>query len=263
MDSVSVGYIHGPKTGSSSTGRGIRSAGSAGRSSSRVLLLAALLGSALGACSKKPQQPVVVEPIPTASPSAPAPVVFKKTKGTVFFVGEAASEDNGYIQNTDSVYQWGSNHWLKHHGCADTEKKPCDGKENSFYVAVPATDMKDEEANPKVRKAMPAAWLVGATNAESSMKNRWVVVRANGKVGYGQIQDAGPFGEEDVEWVFGSATKPKSKANSYAGIDLSPALANHLGVSGVYDVEFALVIDANDVPPGPWRAKVTTSGVSY
>lgn len=226
-------------------------------------ILVMAVASTLNGCTKQPTPPpVVIEPIPTTSASA-TPIKMKAAKATVFWVGEAASEENGWIQNTDSVYQWGSNHWLKHHGCADTEKKPCDGKENSFYVAVPATDMKDEEANPKVRKAMPAAWLVGATTQESSMKNRWVVVRANGKIGYGQIQDAGPFGEEDVEWVFGSATKPKSKENSYAGLDVSPALANYLGVSGVFDAEFAIVIDAKDVPPGPWKTKVTTSGVSY
>lgn len=200
------------------------------------------------------------QPAPSASPAAP--VVLKKAKGTVYWVGEAASEDNGWIQNTDSVYQYGKNHWLKHHGCADDERKPCTtGKENPFYCALPINDFKDESPNPKVRSRVPPEWRLDGP--VSWIKNRWVHIRAKGKDAYCQIEDGGPFGEEDVNWVFGDALKPLSKVNQSAGIDLSPAAANFLGVSGVYDIEWRLVLDQKDVPPGPWREKITTSQVSW
>jgi hypothetical protein len=97
------------------------------------------------------------------------------------------------------------------------------------------------------------------------MKNRWVVLRKDGHVCYGQIEDAGPGEYRDAAYVFGSDDRrPANTRYNGAGLDVSPALNGCLGFSylnGEDDrVDWAFVDDA-DVPAGPWTRIVTDSPV--
>lgn len=144
-------------------------------------------------------------------------------------------------------------------------------KENPFYLDLPFDDLNDSIAF-KIREDV-VPWAAdpeyrGSKDNQrvSLMKNRWVQLTANGQTCYGQIQDAGPGVYDDVDYVFGSDNqRPASRDFNNAGMDVSPALNGCLrfreldGQDDVVDWQF---VDFADVPAGPWRTIVTTSGVT-
>jgi hypothetical protein len=77
-----------------------------------------------------------------------------------------------------------------------------------------------------------------------------VEVRYKGKSVYAQWADVGPFGEDDFDWVFGSAAKPRNKEGEKAGLDISPAAAQYLGMSDNDKTEWRFV-EENEVPDSP------------
>ena len=91
----------------------------------------------------------------------------------------------------------------------------------------------------------------------SLLKNRWIAVQAGDAVCYGQWEDAGPFENDDAAYVFGDAPEPRNKRGVSAGIDLSPAMRDCLGVGSVARVTWRHV-EAEQVPDGPWKEIVTT-----
>ena len=96
---------------------------------------------------------------------------------------------------------------------------------------------------------------------QSICKNQWIKITKNGKSAYAQWEDVGPFGEDDKDYVFGNST-PKSKENSHAGLDVSPAVRDYLGLGDVDKTDWQF-IDAQDVPAGPWKDIITTSQVFW
>ena len=61
----------------------------------------------------------------------------------------------------------------------------------------------------------------------------------------------------------GQRTLPhRHLADQGAGLDLSPALRDYLGLSGMDRVDWQFVEEA-DVPPGPWRQTITRSGIDW
>ena len=181
---------------------------------------------------------------------------FKKTITTVFWVGEAATAENGYIDNYGSY--WDSN-WMKHFGGVDSPTHR-DGflpaaftpKQNPFYVALPFAEV-DQDGNLKeAAKRIPGF----AEGNEPLTRNRWVEIRYKGKSCFAQWQDVGPNEENDFDWVFGTAKKPKNQFGLKAGLDISPAAARFLGIEDSARTEWRFV-DAADVPDGPWKAIVT------
>lgn len=182
---------------------------------------------------------------------------WKRAIATVFWVGEAASEENGFIHNRSSA--WDAS-WLEHYGGVDDPlercgNEPCDfvAKENPFYVALPYNDL-DETGRPK-ESAARIPWY--EKSQKSILKNRWVEVRFQGKECFGQWEDVGPFNEDDIEYVFGDANTPLNTDGEKAGIDLSPAMSDCLGIDGSEEVQWRHVAGEN-VPAGPWRKTVTT-----
>ncbi len=181
---------------------------------------------------------------------------FKKTVTTVFWVGEGATSENGYIDNYGSY--WDAR-WMKHFGGVDSpsERKgfmPAGftPRQNPFYVALPFAEV-DREGNLKeIAKQIPG---FGASS-EPLTRNRWVEIRYKGTSCYAQWQDVGPSGENDFEWVFGSAEKPKNKFGLKAGLDISPATAQFLGIEDSARTEWRFV-EASEVPDGPWKQIVT------
>lgn len=181
---------------------------------------------------------------------------FKKTITTVFWVGEGATGDNGFIDNYGSY--WDSN-WLKHFGGVDSPlhrkgffPASFTPKQNPFYVALPFAEVDANGNFKEIAKRIPGY----GSSKEPLTKNRWVEIRYNGKSCFAQWQDVGPFEENDFEWVFGNAAKPRNQTGLKAGLDISPAAAQYLGIKDSAKTEWRFV-EAPAVPDGPWKAIVT------
>jgi hypothetical protein len=194
--------------------------------------------------------------ITSASPvrSLNEPPAFKQAVTTLFWIGEEANGDNGYISNKRS--HWDTE-WVSSFGGVDDPRRrkgfsPASfrPKENPFYVALPFADT-DENNVFKER----AKEIVPDSKGRLT-KNRWVEVRRDTKSCFGQWEDVGPFGEDDFAWVFGQAGKPRNNSGERAGLDVSPALAVCLGLDGLGKTEWRLVNEEN-VPDGPWKEVIT------
>lgn len=76
-------------------------------------------------------------------------------------------------------------------------------------------------------------------------------IRYGNRVCYAQWEDCGPFQTDDVEYVFGNA-RPSNGKNNGAGLDISPAVRDYLGIrsGGRCDWRF---VDVGEIPDGPWR----------
>lgn len=177
-------------------------------------------------------------------------------KTTVFWVGEGADASNSYIHNRASTW---TEDWVGAYGGIDNPTKRCgllpcdfDPKENPFYFALPYNDL-DESCNAKPsQKNIP--WFNTNPGAGNSIiKNQWIEVRFGEKIVYAQWEDAGPFGEDDTNYVFGN-NEPKAKA----GLDLSPATAGYLDLDGVGQTDWRFIPEES-VPKGPWRQTITKS----
>jgi hypothetical protein len=185
---------------------------------------------------------------------------------TVFWVGEAGTEDNDFIQNRSSAWQ---DDWMGHFGGEDYPDNRCGNypcgftpKENPFYFALPFNDIQ-ENGRPKGNSVLSRiTWYAGQPKPGTTLiKNRWVEVtnEVTGKTVYLQWEDVGPFGEDDVNYVFGTSRPAERRA----GIDLSPAGATYLGFGGSDgrgQVSWHFV-DESQVPAGPWKEVITTSGI--
>ena len=187
-------------------------------------------------------------------------VVHKHVRTTVFWVGEPGSADNAYIPNDQSTWD-GS--WKKHYGGFDDPNNRNgywpDGftpHENPFYCALPYSDL-DSDGNRKNSSTTVVCWSAAGTKMHESLcKNHWVRILFKGKNCYAQWEDAGPFGENDSAYVFGS-----HGPQQHAGLDVSPAVRDFLGLNGLNFTEWEFV-DSLEVPAGPWRRIITRSGVS-
>jgi hypothetical protein len=185
---------------------------------------------------------------------------------TIFWVGESASDENDNISNSPSAWD---EQWKKHYGGVDSSTKR-DGflpskfcpKENPFYVALPYNDFgKNGKHKEEIFSLVPWVKNRNIPDDYSVLKNRWIKIIHGGETAYAQWEDVGPFGESDKEYVFGSAN-PKSKENKNAGIDVSPAVRDYLGLSGIDKVDWQFV-DFEDVPDGAWKKIITKSQVYW
>ncbi|WP_456433301.1 endo alpha-1,4 polygalactosaminidase [Nitratifractor sp.] len=218
---------------------------------------AVLLAFALGGCGGGGESSV---------PGAEAPHYreHKAITSTVFWIGETGSADNGGISNIASVWD---DLWERSYGGVDDPEnregyRPAGfvPYENPFYVALPFNDF-DKEGHRKRGLESIIPWYTSPAPGQSLCKNRWIRIRKGDRVAYAQWEDAGPFGEDDAEYVFGDA-RPKNARNDHAGIDLSPAVRDYLGAGDVDRVDWRFV-DASEVPDGPWKETVTRSGLDW
>ncbi len=186
----------------------------------------------------------------------------KNITTTIFWIGEERSSENGYIPNLSSAWE---SMWMENYGGIDTPDER-EGfypsqfvpQENPFYYALPFNDF-DETGEKKRYLQEYIPWFVD-TN-ESILKNRWIKIIKDDKIAYAQWEDVGPFGEDDREYVFGEA-EPLNEINNHAGLDLSPAVRDYLGLKDIDSVAWSFV-DENEVEDGPWKELVTTSGISW
>lgn len=193
-------------------------------------------------------------------------LVHKNIAVTFFWAGEEAGEDNKNISNLPSAWD---EDWAKNFGGVDDpqERKGYLAagfvpKENSFYFALPYNDF-DENGKRKEAAFEVIPWADSKKWAEdeSMCKNRWIKITKDGKNAYAQWQDVGPFEEDDTGYVFGNLP-PKNSVNNNAGLDVSPAVKDYLGLADIDRVDWQF-IDENDIPPGPWKETITTSQIRW
>lgn len=179
-----------------------------------------------------------------------------------FWVGEEADSDNQFITNVESA--WDQN-WQENFGGVDDPDKRrghlpqnFTPLENPFYFALPYNDFNEQGA----RKPDAYDTVYWATEKkwgehESMCKNRWIKIIHNDKAAYAQWEDVGPFETDDASYVFGKS-KPKSNINNNAGLDVSPAVRDYLGLDDLDIVDWQFVTE-KDIPDGPWKEIITTS----
>jgi len=190
----------------------------------------------------------------------------KDIKSTIFWVGEDAGDDNGDIANSSSAWDEA---WSKHFGGTDDPEKRngfyprgFTPKENSFYVALPFNDFDAKGKRKKeALKYVPWSGEKNWKEEESICKNHWVKITKGDKTAYAQWEDVGPFKENDYSYVFGKE-KPLNKINDHAGIDVSPAVRDYLGLEDIDQVDWQFVSE-KDVLDGDWKKIITSSQIFW
>lgn len=199
------------------------------------------------------------------------PYVHQNIITTVFWVGETSSTENGFIANVASAWEAD---WQQQYGGLDDPQKrngfipaALTPRENSFYVALPYYDIAPDGSRKDTAMAC-AAFSPLSTNSQvdndsqphtnhSWCKNSWIRVQYGDKTAYGQWQDVGPFEEDDVPYVFGLG-RPSNNQGVRAGLDVSPAIRDYLGLEDVSMTDWSFVTPES-VPEGPWKARITKS----
>lgn len=196
---------------------------------------------------------VVIEPSRSDRPDA---MVWKRNVvATVFWVGEQPTENNPTPNNKSA---WDQNWQANYGGYDDPDQR--DGylprgfipQLNPFYVALPYNDVvKGGKHSPEASEVIPWFWEAYRGDGISVCKGRWVAIHHEGRVAYAQWEDVGPFEVNHWQYVFGNET-PRPNRNKSAGIDLSPAVRDFLGLRSGTMVEWRFV-NEREVPAGPWR----------
>lgn len=175
---------------------------------------------------------------------------------TVFWIGEKATEKNPVPNHASS---WDPKWATSYGGFDDPDPDMRSGylpvkftpKQNPFYVALPYNDITAQGHKSEARQVVP--WFKeGFTGNKfnSVCKGRWIAIRKGNKVCYAQWEDVGPFNTDDAGYVFGSQP-PKPNNNKNAGLDVSPAVRDFLGLNGMDTTDWRFV-DFEEVPAGPW-----------
>jgi hypothetical protein len=174
---------------------------------------------------------------------------------TVFWIGEEPSENNPVPNRSSS---WDKN-WTGSYGGFD-DPNPArrsdyvpvkfTPRQNPFYCALPYNDKAREGHRPEAPQVVP--WFKEEYKGPgvSTCKGRWIAIRKGDKVAYAQWEDAGPFRTDHWQYVFGDE-RPKPNLNKGAGLDVSPAVRDYLGMQPT-DVTDWKFVEFSEVPRGPW-----------
>jgi len=174
---------------------------------------------------------------------------------TIFWIGEQPTANNPTPNHSSS---WDKD-WSKSFGGFDDPNRSHRSdytpvkftpRQNPFYCALPYNDKTSNGHRPEAAQVIP--WFREAYQgpAASVCKGRWVAIRKGNRVAYAQWEDAGPFRTDHWQYVFGSE-RPKPNLNKGAGLDVSPAVRDYLGLNET-DVTDWQFVDFQDVPRGPW-----------
>jgi hypothetical protein len=204
------------------------------------------------------QNPLLTPPISVAPPAPRPGEKFpwkEKIVTTTFWVGEAPTKNNPVPNHVSS---WDEN-WAANFGGTDdpditkrVSYLPAAfvPRQNPFYVALPYNDL--TRGGHKIEAAQVIPWFKKDFQrpGKTVLKGRWVAIRFQGRTAYAQWEDCGPFRTDHYQYVFGNE-RPKANLNRGAGLDVSPAVRDFLGMAGtdVTDWRFA---DFDEVPQGPW-----------
>ena len=195
--------------------------------------------------------------VPTTSPH-PTTRSFPWKTGivtTVFWIGQRTG-----IIHRRSQSAWDSN-WLQNYGGVDEPETAKRQQyipaafiphQNPFYCALPYNDVTHDQFKPEAPLIIP--WFKQAYTApgQSVCKSRWIAIRKGNRTCYAQWEDCGPFLTDHFQYVFQNE-RPKPNENHGAGLSVSPAVRDYLGLqpTDVTDWQF---VEVREVPPGPWRS---------
>lgn len=174
---------------------------------------------------------------------------------TIFWIGEQPTPQNP-VSNEQSAWDRG---WTDRYGGYD-DPSPAARRNfapvsflprlNPFYVALPYNDIDDHHTKPEASRLIP--WFKSAfvRDGQSVCQGRWVAIRHGNRVCYAQWADVGPFATDDWQYVFGNG-RPHPNPNQNAGLDVSPAVREYLGLNGIDQCDWKFV-DFSTIPSGPW-----------
>ena len=211
--------------------------------------------------------------VPTSSrASTPSAVSRTPTQGvypwrthitaTIFWVGEQPTQNNP-TPNCKSSWdtRWAENFGgydspdpdkrIACHVRGEFRPKGFTPQLNPFYIALPYNDvMRGGRHKPEASRVVPWFNRFNPSPGRTVLKGRWVQIHYNGRSCFAQWEDCGPWVTDDWEYVFGDK-RPKTNRNNSAGIDLSPAVRDYLGMRSHQKVHWRFVED-HLVPHGPW-----------
>lgn len=205
-----------------------------------------------------------VEPqvfVPSTSPSVPR--FFSRSAWkenivtTVFWIGEQPTKNNPTPNHASC---WDSA-WASNYGGYDNPDPAArrnfipvafTPRQNPFYCALPYNDTTRGRTKPEAYTVIPWFRQTFEQEGRSVCKGRWLAIRFGNRIAYAQWEDAGPFRTDHYQYVFGNET-PRPNLNGGAGLDVSPAVRDYLGMNPTRDVCSWRFVEANEVPPGPWR----------
>jgi hypothetical protein len=176
---------------------------------------------------------------------------------TVFWAGEQPTANNPTPNHQSS---WDVN-WAKNFGgyddpdpanrTADYTPKGITPGLNPFYIALPYNDcLSYKKHKPEAASIIPWFKTSFVKPGRSVLRGTWLAIRYGNQVCYAQWEDCGPFLTHDPNYVFGSA-RPMNPQNKGAGIDVSPAVRDYLGMPSGGKVDWRFV-DVGEIPAGPW-----------
>jgi hypothetical protein len=123
-------------------------------------------------------------------------------------------------------------------------------RQNPFYFALPYNDVERGHTKREASRVIPWFKQAFVRDGQTVLKDRWIAVRRGNRVCYAQWEDCGPFRTDDWRYVFGDE-RPRPNLNQGAGLDVSPAVRDYLGL-GVKDPCDWKFVEYREVPPGPW-----------
>ena len=174
---------------------------------------------------------------------------------TIFWIGERPRGNNP-VPNVRSSWD---KHWYYSYGGYDNPDPgsrrdfiPIDfvPRQNPFYFALPYNDVEGGHSKHEASRVIPWFKQAFVRNGQTVLKDRWIAVQHGNKVCYAQWEDCGPFRTDDWRYVFGNE-RPRPNLNQGAGLDVSPAVRDYLGL-GVKDACDWKFVEFREVPPGPW-----------
>jgi len=177
---------------------------------------------------------------------------------TIFWVGEPAGGNNP-VHNFSSSWDL---HWEQSYGGFDNPNPAARRnyipvnfvpRQNPFYIALPYNDVTHGTTKPEAPSVIPWFKEDYREPGKSVCRDRWVAIRnSSGKICYAQWSDCGPFRTDHYQYVFGN-DRPKPNLNQGAGLDVSPAVRDYLGLANT-DVTDWKFVDFHEVQGGPWAA---------
>ena len=175
---------------------------------------------------------------------------------TVFWVGEKQGAGKTSPQH-QSVWD---KDWLKNFGGVDDPEPSARHdyipisfvpRQNPFYCALPYNDVERGQFKPEAPIVIPWFNQEHTVPGQSVCKDRWIAIRRGDRICYAQWEDCGPFRTDHFQYVFQNE-RPTPNARHGAGLSVSPAVRDHLGLAST-DVADWRLVEVSDVPPGPWR----------
>jgi len=175
---------------------------------------------------------------------------------TVFWAGEMATANNPVPNHASS---WDSE-WSRNYGGYDNpdpagrrDYLPVNfvPRQNPFYCALPYNDVTHGQFKPEAPLVVPWFRQAFVEQGHSVCKDRWLAIRKGNRICYAQWEDCGPFRTDHYQYVFQNE-RPKMNLNHGAGLDVSPAVRDYLGLAPTSLTDWQFV-EVREVPPGPWR----------